>query len=150
MRDKLYKIISDARIAESNTDRIVNNIMEVLEEKEEFGACLCSECGEPLIYGEYVHPGICLKCSNPEPPEWEKRFDETVRSQCMGGEPGVVYDKDGSRIKDFIRSLLEEKDKEIEKYKKVVEAADTLMQGSNRIVIAWQNRLKEALSEIKE
>ena len=56
-------------------------------------------------------PYYCKRCGihkQPEPPEWEKRFDK-----CLGEYYG--HGKWSPVIKDFIRSLLEEKDKQIER-----------------------------------
>jgi len=65
-----------------------------------------------------------------EPPSWEKRFDEKLNGYIREVECSAKNEyrvEDAEPIKDFIRDLLEEKDKEIEKLQKVVEAADKVV-----------------------
>ena len=47
----------------------------------------------------------------PEPPSWEKKFDRVEIWFSDGGRD--IFESSRKNIKDFIRSLLEEKDKEI-------------------------------------
>ena len=78
-----FKARQDAKV-------LADAIMEVLEEPENNGIDWRKE---------------------PEPPSWEKKFDRVEIWFSDGGRD--IFESSRKNIKDFIRSLLEEKDKEI-------------------------------------
>ena len=132
-QDKTYNQDGDLMIGASERnylDRINKKTCNLLEEKDMNYLKIIVEKETHIIDLEaelekYKHMSISQRCR------------ETLVQNCHICEDFNC----GDNITDGA--------KQIKKYKKVVDAAKILMQGSNHLVVEWQDRLKEALKGVE-